>query len=445
MEKTTVGSADVPTALPGVEEDDAREKLLLDASDDLDDTTDDEIDVSDASIAGPKKHRRRVLRTFGAFAFFVCVLVVGIAWFFGMGCFSKPMPQAVNRSGQKDAQTTSPPTEDEKLKIALGMIAPAPPPDTALRPDSSVPADTVPTTVPTENADVDGKLPNTGTTPITGIESYSLSQTEKNASVSKPIPRSSPNSVPAANDDDRVQRTKLTDSDGAKGRSLFFGIPRRPLKEEGVEVKEPETSKPTTPIAKSPAQIPFGAMLPVRLIGSIYTLQKSGGFVRLELTRPVEGKGYAYPAGTMIVGEVRGGESVRAFVNVMGLIDPVSGEVARFSGELLGMDGASGIEGKRRNLTSQWFRFFQGMKETATSVLGSVGALRSRGPVILSEPIRRGSESMTEDLSGALFKGDRENTFLEVPAGSNGYVLVTSLPETSVSTANKTTKDAVKQ
>ena len=189
--------------------------------------------------------------------------------------------------------------------------------------------------------------------------------------------------------------------------------------------------------------IPFGTLLPVRLVGSIYTLRRSGGFVRMELTRQVDGNGFSYPAGTKVIGNIRGSESSRAFVTIIGLIDPVSGALVKFGGELLGKDGASGIEGKRRRLTSQWARFFDGLKETASSVLGSVGALRSGGTVILSEPLRRGSESMSEDLSDALVSGSKENTFIEVSAGSNGYVLVTDLPDTSSASSAPATNPRV--
>jgi hypothetical protein len=164
----------------------------------------------------------------------------------------------------------------------------------------------------------------------------------------------------------------------------------------------------------------------------------------MELTRAVEGKGYSFPAGTMIVGNVRGGGPVRAFVNVVGLIDPVSGELVRISGELLGRDGASGIEGRRRSLTSRWAQVFRGMKDTAASVLRSVGAIASGSTVIRSEPVRRGTESITGDLSAAVLQNDRENTFLEVAAGSNGYVLVTGLPENSAATS-KPAPEAAKE
>ncbi len=453
MEKTTVDSADVPTALPGFEDDDAREKLLLESSsDEPEDAADEESDDVEAPAAKPHKRRWQVVRTLAAFAVFVCILVVAIAWFFRVGWFSAPKTDAVNRNGPKNAQSSAPVTEDEKLKMALSMVAPASPASvTAVHPDGSVvPVDITQDGIPAGKADVDDISQNAGADqatkpPIREKEPYSLPLTgedsaskQNQSGASKPVTtEKGMRSVPAS---------KVHDSDDARGRSLFFGIIKNAsVKDEKIRDPGAESPKPKSAIAAPPGEIPFGTMLPVRLVGSIYTLRSSGGFVRMELTRPVEGKGYSYPAGTMIVGNVRGGESVRAFVNVVGLIHPVSGELIRFSGELLGRDGASGIEGKRRNLTSQWARLFRGMKDTAASILGSVGAIRSGSTVILSEPLRRGAESMTEDLSGAILKNEREDTFLEVAAGSNGYVLVTGLPENSASPDSRSTPEAVKE
>lgn len=450
----TLDSADVPTALPGFE-DDAREKLLLEnPSDELEDAADQDNAEIEERVTKPQKRRWQVVRTFAAFAVFLCLLVVGSAWFFGMGWFSKPQTQVVNRSShQKDAQTSAPVTEDEKLKMALSMVAPASSASvTAGHPDDSgVPVDITQVGIPAGKGDVDDISPKAGAADqdtkasIGEKESYSFPLTDLNLA-SKPSSSDPSKSVTAEIGTRRVPAPKGTNSDDARGRSLFFGITKNAsAKDERTRGPEAESPKPPSAIAASPGKIPFGTMLPVRVIGSIYTLRNSDGFVRMELTRAVEGKGYAYPAGTMIVGNVRGGESVRAFVTIVGLIDPVSGELVKFSGELLGPDGGSGIEGKRRNLTSQWARFFRGMKDTAASVLGSVGAIRSGSTVILSEPLRRGTESMTEDLSGAILKNDREDTFLEVPAGSNGYVLVTSLPENSISAASKLTSEAAKK
>lgn len=446
MEKTTVDSGDVPTALPGFEEDDAREKLLLEnSSDEVNDAGDEESDDVEELTAKPHKRRQQVVRTFAAFAVFVLFLVVAVAWFFGMGWFSAPKMDAVNRSGPKSAQSAAPVTEDEKLKMALSMVAPASSASvTAVHPDGSpLPVDITQAGIPAGKGDVDDISPKAGTDPDTNApigekESYSLPLTGED-SASKQDQSGASKSV-------TTTASKVHDSDEALGRSLFFGILKNAsVKGERTGGPEAESPKPTSAIAAPTGEIPFGTMLPVRLVGSIYTLRSSGGFVRMELTRPVEGKGYSYPAGTMIVGNVRGGESVRAFVNVVGLIDPVSGELVRFSGELLGRDGSSGIEGKRRNLTSQWARFFRGMKDTAASVLGSVGAIRSGGTVILSEPLRRGTESMTGDLSGAILKNESEDTFLEVAAGSNGYVLITGLPQSTTSATSKPTREAGKE
>lgn len=450
----TLDSADVPTALPGFEDDDAREKLLLEnSSDELEDTTDEDNAEIEEQVAKPHKRRWQVVRTFAAFAVFLCLLVVGIAWFFGMGWFSSPKTDAINRSGPKNTQTSAPATEDEKLKMALSMVAPpSSAPVSAVNPDGSVvPVDIIQTGIPTGKGDVDDISPKTGAADqatkasIGEKESYPFPLTNQipasNLSSSDPS-----RSVTAEIGTRSVPASKVTNADDARGRSLFFGITTNPsAKDEKTGSPEFEHPKPTPAPTTSRVEIPFGTMLPVRLTGSIYTLRNSGGFVRMELTRPVEGKGYSYPAGTMIVGNVRGGESVRAFVTVVGLVDPVSGVLVKFSGELLGRDGASGIEGKRRNLTSQWARFFRGMKETAASVLGSVGANRSGSTVILSEPLRRGTESTTEDLSGAFLKNEREDSFLEVPAGANGYVLVTGLPENSAATTSQPTKEARKE
>lgn len=453
MEKTISNSADVPTALPGFEEDDAREQLLLESSSDqLENTAEEELDDADERGVKPDKRRWRILKIFAAFAILLFVLVVGITWFFGMGWFTKPQAQAVNRSGQKGAGTSAPATDDEKLKMALGMIAPASSPAVAPRSDgSSIPVDIGRTAIPTDKEPIDA-IPSqitTGrdaTTSVGEKESYSSRLADKGAA-SDSLQASVPKAIPAGSGTQSVSRSKVSDSDDARGRSLFFGITKQDtlVREEKRNDPRTETPKPPSPISTIPAEIPFGSMLPVRLLGSIYTLRNSGGLVRMELTRAVEGKGYSYPAGTMILGEVRGGEAVRAFVNVIGLIDPLSGELVKFSGELLGRDGTSGIEGKRRNLTSPWSRFFRGIKDTASSVLGSVGAFRSGGTVILSEPLRRSSESMMEDLSGTFLKNDRDNTFLEVAAGSNGYVLVTGLPEKSGSPVSKSIPDGTKE
>ena len=443
METITTLPVDIPTALPGFEDDDAREKLLLEATDKDPNGEADEEDIDLGSdLSRPKPRRWKVIRTLAAFAAFVCILGIAISWFFGMGWFAEHKAQPISRNASKDGQP-SPATEDAKLKLALSMVAA---PATSGTPELNRPSvleendqNKVNLNLKTDDGPIPPAAGDQGKGALTNAkESYSLPRSGENSTDNTQTNTSKTAGVTSA--------LAASDSDDVRGRSLFFGLSKKPAREE--EPRKPEIVQPAKAELPGPvtyAQIPFGTLLPVRLVGSVYTLRNSGGFVRMEITRPVEGKGYSYPGGTMIVGSVRGGESVRAFVNIVGLIDPTSGELVRFSGELLGRDGGSGIEGRRRNLTSQWARFFRGMKDTATSVLGSVGAIKSGSTVVLSEPIRRGTESMKGDLSASLLSNEHEDTFLEVAAGASGYVLVAGLPENSAAATNKPAREAAKE
>lgn len=350
-----------------------------------------------------------------------------------MGPFAQSKAEPISRNASKDAPK-SPVTEDEKLKMALSMVAAN---------ESKTSVTSASRIDPEETSSAAGTSAN-GTSPVDEIRVRGgiltkASSTVRDSSLALPPSSETPTQKESDSDASKTAAaTKETPAHAisrpdsyveAPGRSHFFGVTRKLAEQSNRERSSEIGVSPNSPGNTAHKRIPFGTLLPVRVVGSINTLRNSGGFVRMELTRPVEGEGYSYPAGTTVIGNVRGGESARAFVTIVGLIDPVSGELVKFGGELLGKDAASGIEGKRRKLTSQWARFLGGLKETASSVLGSVGALRSGGTVILSEPIRRGSESASEDLSDALLKSGKDNTFIEVSAGANGYVLVTDLPK----------------
>lgn len=442
MDSKTQISDEIPTALPGFEDEDAREKLLLEATEEDPDTEADEeeLDLSH-ELVKPKKRRWQVLRTVAGFAVFVFTLALAISWFFGVGWFSEQKPHPISRNSSKDAPV-SPATEDEKLKMALSLVA-AKPPSPASTPGVTLgseedlsSADKLALTADIPSGTAERGADRANAVPVNDAPQYSVRVDDKRGG---PDEVSMDAKKPAAVQGKglNISNAQKDVSGDARGRSLFFGLPKKI-----VETDKPGKNTETVAVDKSPRaisahRIPFGTLLPVRLIGSIYTFRNSGGVVRMELTRAVEGNGYSYPAGTIVVGNVRAGESIRAFVTIIGLIDPISGELVRFSGELLGRDGGSGIEGRRRKLTSQWSRFFSGLKDTAASVLGSVGAIRSGSTVILSEPIRKGSESMSEDLSGAILNNRKEDTFIEVSAGANGYVLVTALPENSSAVASE--------
>ncbi len=442
MESKTPFSDEIPTALPGFEEEDAREKLLLETTEEDPDgeADDEELDLGDET-AEPKTRRWQILRTLAGFAVFISILAAAVSWFFGMGSFSEQKPQPISRNEQKDA-TASPATEDEKLKMALSMVAERSPVSGSSDDPLTLGEEAAVSATHGAATDISGDLLSSKPDQMDPVSmddrpQYSLPSVSPNAAKNNVVPAAAASEMIQDNAPN-ISAGDRDVSDEARGRSLFFGISKKPVQtDESRKIAEVVLNKTALPEAALAHPIPFGTLLPVRLVGSIYTFRNSGGFVRMELTRPVEGEGFSYPAGTTVIGNVRGGESVRAFVTIIGLIDPVSGGLVRFGGELLGRDGGSGIEGRRRKLTSQWSRFFTGLKETASTVLGSVGAIRSGSTVILSEPIRRGSESMSEDLSDALLKNDKSTTFIEVSAGANGYVLVTTLPENASTTAKE--------
>ncbi|MGE3468436.1 MAG: hypothetical protein AB7J13_16060 [Pyrinomonadaceae bacterium] len=445
---------DVPTALPGSEADDAREKLLLEAT-----AVDPEIEEEDeqtdlgAEKSPSKKRGWKVIRTAVGFVVFLGILALSVSWFFEMGWFAASKPQPVSRNVLKDAQT-SPETEDQKLKMALSMVALN---DSKTNGAPTVSPDPVASSPPPGQSVVESDPLSSGFK-ATDIPTKQISETSASDPPAPSVNVPTMKNV-ASNDSGSIAKKtesappaiERTDSSGdTPGRSLFFGVSRKPpepstAKDSSEKKDSPDKMVPTVSASSASTEaIPFGTLLPVRLVGSIYTFRRSGGFVRMELTRQVEGNGFSYPAGTKVIGNIRGGESSRAFVTIIGLIDPSSGALVKFEGELLGKDGASGIEGRRRRLTSQWARFFNGLKETASSVLGSVGALKSGGTVILTEPIKRGSESMSENLSDVLNSGGKENTFIEVSAGSTGFVLVTGLPDASSAPATKSSVETEK-
>lgn len=433
MQTTFTNGADIPTALRGIESDEDRESLLLENhGDDVGGEVDPEELAADSPSQRSGTRAGKILKSIAVFGAFLVLMGVAIAWFFGMGWFAVQKPQAVNRAGQKDP-SAAPLTEDEKLKAALAIVASRTPDATNRESVASGPKDAVTVDKPavtSGKADDILTMKNPGTvteSPATRIGASGSSQeriTRGDEPAKEKVSGSSVNGSEASD---------LKASTEPLGRSLFFGWKRSKNETIATPVMRSAEILPRPKDLKTNGTIPFGALLPVRLVGAIYTLRSSGGVVRMELTQPVEGKGYSYPAGTTLIGNLRGGEATRAFVNVVGLIDPVSGELVKFTGELMGTDGASGISGNRKRITGKWTRFFRGLKDTAGSLLGSVGSFRSGGTVILSEPLRRGSEQMSENAGQSIFGTEREDTFLEITAGSSGYVLVTQLPEKGTS------------
>ena len=178
---------------------------------------------------------------------------------------------------------------------------------------------------------------------------------------------------------------------------------------------------------------PFGSMLPVRTIGGLYTL-RSGALARLELTRDMVGHGWSMKRGTILVGTTKGGEYDRAYVTIIGFIDPESGKFVKLGGDVLGGDGAAGLKGKSRQLDSRWTRILSQLGNAALSVTTAALGGRGNGTVIISDGARSSLiNPVSEELNGLIgTQSDRNKRagFVEVVAGTPGYVMVTDLPAT---------------
>lgn len=186
-----------------------------------------------------------------------------------------------------------------------------------------------------------------------------------------------------------------------------------------------------SPTKTPPAVLPpFGTMLPVRTQGVIFTL-RNNSYARLELIRDVSGEGWSLPKGTVFVGRTSGNEYDRAFVNVIGYIDPRDNKLVKMSGEVMGVDGASGVQGKRIGVDRN--RLKQTLRKVAASgvqVAGMMaGALTGRGTVVIDGAGYRMMNPITNDARDLVGTGAEKNAFVKVEAGRPAYVMVADLPK----------------
>ena len=200
--------------------------------------------------------------------------------------------------------------------------------------------------------------------------------------------------------------------------------------------KKGDTEKKTPLIteARDHVALPaFASMLPVRTLGALYTL-RTGALVRFELTRETKGDGWSMKRGTILVGTSKGGDFDRAYVSLVGFIDTHSGKLVKLGGDVLGGDGATGLKGKRRPINGGWSRAFARVGSAAIDITGALLSGRGRDTVIISDGVRtRAINPITDEVSGLLgseLNRTQGQSFVEVLAGTPGYVLVTELPST---------------
>jgi hypothetical protein len=207
------------------------------------------------------------------------------------------------------------------------------------------------------------------------------------------------------------------------------------------QLSAPQTTKTNpTPAAKipepiktstiAPAVLPvFGTMLPVRTRGVIFSV-RNNSYARLELARDCQGDGWSLSKGTLFVGRVSGSEQDRAFINILGYINPETNRLVKMSGEVIGGDGGTGMQGKRVVVDRR--RFKQTLSKVAASglqVAGMMaGALTGRGTVVVNGAGYRVLNPITDEAGRIVNGGDDKRAFVRIEAGQPAYVMVSDLP-----------------
>jgi hypothetical protein len=243
--------------------------------------------------------------------------------------------------------------------------------------------------------------------------------------------RSSGTSTPSAAASDVINDTRTVRSQRSSETSLYTAE-RAEQRSQSTSGNARSNSRAFSTRGAATVVLPsFGSMLPVRTIGGFYTL-RSGALTRLEVTRDMKGNGWSMKRGTILVGASRGGEYDRAYVSIVGFIDPQSGQLVKLGGDVLGGDGGAGLKGKRRQLDGGWARIMGKVGTAALNVTGALIGGRGNGRVIISDGLRtRAVNPVTDEISGVIggeLDQKEHRGFVEVEAGTSGYVMVTDLP-----------------
>lgn len=179
---------------------------------------------------------------------------------------------------------------------------------------------------------------------------------------------------------------------------------------------------------------PLGTMLPVRTLGAVFTL-RADSYVRMQLTRDMEGRGWSLRRGTEFYGIVRGAdiETGRAYIALVGFVDTDTNHLVRLQGNLLGGDGADGVRGIKHKLDSGWSRAFKLAGAGVVDALSNIAAGIGRRPVYVGDIYGSGApramSPIAQEISGiSQGSGRRASGFVEVPAGSSCYLLVMTSP-----------------
>jgi hypothetical protein len=405
---------------------------------------DESLKVGEALDVKTAEGKRRPARTGLKITAFVggliLLIALGLFWFMSSdGPGKRPVKTSVPAGKGKDAEQSDEKLTAEAIARARSQVAPSPTPQPVTGSQQSAPAIIVQQTEPVvpvkvgtttmnANADPDAARSGVAVRPADGVAGTVNANANTGAANSRSLGSSSVARTPAG------PSTARQPSKASGQKALIYGEDEAPseVPDQGNKEGSQSQSRPvnagyvigtagagralSTFLAPRPA---FGSLLPVRTLGAIYTL-RTGALIRMELTRDVGGTGWKLPRRTVIVGTLRGGEYDRAYVTVIGYIDPASGRLVKFGGSLLGSDAGEGIKGQRRQVTGRWSRILGEISDKGFSLAQAMLGRRGGTTIVLGDAGR-------PEIDGLTRNGDRRE-FIEVKAGAMGYVSVTELP-----------------
>jgi hypothetical protein len=365
-------------------------------------------DKTDAEERKPGGRRKRLA---GA-AIFLLVLIVagaGLWMMFGGGARTRinvPVRGNVQRtdqalSGGDDA------TAQAIAEVRGATATPSPAASASSAPKTieatggarTIPVPTMPITVPIDGV---GDTVSAPTTEATVGQQGGAYRTQAGAAAKS-------SGIASERNPERSIRCAPTSVAASARQSLSEVSLKQPLDTESPALKRAGASSVVLP--------PFGAMLPIRTMGALYTLRP--GSARFELMRDVRGQGWQMRKGTTLIGQQQGGEYDRAYVSLIGFIDPESKRFVKVNGEVLGADGAPGLQGKRRQISSRWARVL-GRAATSAVSLGQAALARGNSTTVVLPG------AVVPELTPSVAS---RREFVEVAAGSPAFVMITDLPK----------------
>lgn len=328
----------------------------------------------------PLTRPRRSLGGLLLLAFPIAILGVAGWLYFGSSAEARRKPAADETAKAGDGQTAQPAASEElneALKIVgSGQPQPVPPPASGVGVATEPP-------------------------PVTVVP---------------PPPDNQPQAAPVQSPAPEPQRQNMQNSQASSYRSVVFeDSAPKPISQENAARPVAFTPKSQPDAAKSLPR--FGALLPVRLLGTVFTLRDNAA-IRLGLMRDVQTSNGTIAAGTELIGRVTGSADKRVFIQIEGYLRE-DGTVIAFGGEALGADGADGFAGRKRDVSSRWKRVFSTIGRAVFSLGRAYLQSRGNGAVIIGD---------AADSAAPEFQLRQEiQSFVELTAGTVGFVRVTSL------------------